>query len=80
MGWARGELETLLDRVTLDALAYRLAREGRALNLAHCCGDGVPDLSTGYKVYGRDVARYCSSRSSTPLRRARTTGTLAPRR
>lgn len=58
MGWARGELETLLDRVTLDALAYRLAREGRALNLAHCCGDGVPDLSTGYKVYGRDVARY----------------------
>jgi hypothetical protein len=58
MGWARGELETLLDRVTLDALAYRLAREGRALNLAHCTGMGVPDLSTGYKVYGRDVARY----------------------
>lgn len=57
MGWARGELETLLDRVTLDALAYRLAREGRALNLAHCSGEGVPDLSTGYKVYGRDVAR-----------------------
>lgn len=56
MGWARGELETLLDRVTLDALAYRLAREGRALNLAHCSGGGVPDLSTGYKVYGRDVA------------------------
>jgi hypothetical protein len=58
MGWVRGELETLLDRVTLDALAYRLARHGRALNLAHCRGDRVPDLSTGYKVYGRDVAQY----------------------
>jgi hypothetical protein len=58
MGWVRGELETLLDRFTLDALSYRLAREGRVLNLSHCLrGDGVPDLSSGYKVYGRQSAQ-----------------------
>ncbi|MBM3190195.1 MAG: glycosyltransferase, partial [Chloroflexi bacterium] len=58
MGWIRGELETLLDQLTLDALAYRLAREGRALNLANCLGGGsVPDLSSGFKVFGRQAAR-----------------------
>jgi len=56
MGWLRGELEPLLDRLTLDALAYRLAQEGRALNLGHCQGAGVPDISSGYKVYGREMA------------------------
>jgi hypothetical protein len=57
MGWVRGELEALLDRVTLDALAYALAREGRALNLRHCAEGAVPDLSSGYKVYGRRAAQ-----------------------
>jgi len=56
MGWIRGELETLLDQVTLDALAYALARQGRALNLAHCHAATVPDLSSGYKIYGRRMA------------------------
>ena len=57
MGWVRGELEALLDQVTLDALAYRLAREGRALDLSHCAWrERVPDLSSGYKVYGRQCA------------------------
>jgi hypothetical protein len=58
MGWVRGELEALLDQVTLDALSYHLARQGRALNLSHCLGQGVvPDLSSGYKVYGREAAQ-----------------------
>jgi hypothetical protein len=57
MGWLRGELEFLLDQITLDALVYTLARQGRALNVCHCLGDGAPDLSSGYKVYGRDVAQ-----------------------
>jgi hypothetical protein len=58
MGWVRGELETLLDAVTLDALAYALARQGRALDLSNCLiGAGVPDLSSGFKVYGREVAQ-----------------------
>lgn len=56
MGWVRGDLETLLDQVTLDALAFALARQGRALNLAHCNTGRVPDLSSGYKVYGRQMA------------------------
>ena len=57
MGWLRGEMEALLDQITLDALAYHLAREGRVLNLRHCLGDAVPDLSSGYKVYGRPIAQ-----------------------
>ncbi len=56
MGWIRGELETLLDQVTLDALAFALARKGQAMNLAHCHTGHVPDLSSGYKVYGRQMA------------------------
>ena len=57
MGWLRGELEELLDRVTLDSLAYSLAQEGRALDLCNCLGQGkVPDLSSGFKVYGREIA------------------------
>ena len=58
MGWVRGELEALLDQVTLSALSYHLASQGRALNLSHCLGQGaVPDLSSGYKVYGRQIAQ-----------------------
>jgi len=59
MGWVRGELETLLDAVTIDALAFHLAREGRALDLTHCrARQTVPDLSSGYKVFGRDLAEH----------------------
>ncbi len=56
MGFLRGELEALLDGVTLDALAYALARQGRALDLRYCLPGGLPDLSSGYKVYGADMA------------------------
>ena len=57
MGWIRGELEALLDGVTLDALAYVLAREGRVLDLANrSIGGAVPDLSSGFKAYGRAIA------------------------
>ena len=58
MGWMRGELEALLDRVTVDALAYHLAGEGRAMNLSHLRSDGAPDLSSGFKVYGREIAQH----------------------
>ncbi len=58
LGWVRGELEALLDHVTLSALSYHLATRGRALNLSHCLGQGaVADLSSGYKVYGRQIAQ-----------------------
>jgi len=57
MGWMRGELETLLDHVTMDAVSYALAREGQAPDLQHCRGASPPDLSSGYKLYGRAAAQ-----------------------
>ncbi len=57
MGWIRGELELLLDQLTLEALRYALARQGRALDLSQCLPQATPDLSSGYKVYGRALAR-----------------------
>jgi len=56
MGWVRGQLETLLDQLTLDALTYRLAWQGRALDLSQSLAGRVPDLSSGYKVYLRECA------------------------
>jgi hypothetical protein len=56
MGWVRGELEFLLDGLTVDALAYALARRGQALDLTQCLTGRVPDLSSGYKVYLRAMA------------------------
>lgn len=56
MGWVRGELETLLDQLTADALTYALARQERALDLSQCLSGHVPDLSSGYKVYLREMA------------------------
>jgi len=56
MGWVRGELEALLDGLTADALAYALAREGRAFDTTQCLPGRVPDLSSGYKVYLREMA------------------------
>jgi len=58
MGMLRGELEAMLDQVTLDALAYRMAQQGRALDLCHCTSHSIaPDLSSGFKIYGREIAQ-----------------------
>jgi hypothetical protein len=56
MGWVRGELETLLDSLTVEGLGYALARQGRALDLSQCLPRRTPDLSSGYKVYLREMA------------------------
>ena len=56
LGWVRGELETLLDHVTLDAVIWALARQGHTPDLQHCRGADPPDLSSGYKLYGRAEA------------------------
>lgn len=55
MGWLRGELELLQDRVLLDALRFHLARAGQALDLRFCAGD-IPDFNSGYKLYTRAAA------------------------
>jgi hypothetical protein len=57
MGWVRGELEALLDQLTVDALTYALARDGRAIDLSQCLPGRIPDLSSGYKVYLREMAQ-----------------------
>ncbi|MHB1319010.1 MAG: glycosyltransferase [Anaerolineae bacterium] len=56
MGWVRGELEGLVDQLTIDALTYALARDGRAIDLSQCLPGRIPDLSSGYKVYLREMA------------------------
>jgi hypothetical protein len=55
MGWLRGELEELLDQVTMDALAFALAREGRVLDLSCCAPHSVCDISSGFKVFTRHL-------------------------
>jgi len=57
MGWLRGELELLLDEVTLDAVQFHLARLGRPLPLALCMQATGVDLNSGYKLYGRELAQ-----------------------
>lgn len=58
MGFGRGELERLLDAVTREALCYALARQGRAMDLRYCLNTEAPDLSSGYKAYGREMAEW----------------------
>jgi len=58
LGFRRGEMEELCNRVVLDAMDYRLARQGRILNSQYYSPYGdVPDFKSGYKVYSRGVAR-----------------------
>lgn len=57
LGWVRGELEQLLDQITLDAIQFRLAHQESTLNQSLCSGVGVADLNSGYKLYGRDLAQ-----------------------
>jgi len=56
MGWLRGELEELADRVLLDAMAYHAAISGQPLRLALAnLLDEYPDFHSGYKLFSRDV-------------------------
>jgi hypothetical protein len=57
MGFLRGELEELSDRVLLDALAYRAAQRGRPLRLEYANAlSEFPDFHSGYKLFSRSVA------------------------
>jgi hypothetical protein len=57
LGWLRGELEILADRVLLSALRYHAAVSGTplALEYAETVGE-VPDFHSGYKLFSRGVA------------------------
>lgn len=57
LGWLRGELEILADRVLLSALRYHAAVSGTPLALEYAEPVGeVPDFHSGYKLFSRDVA------------------------
>jgi glycosyltransferase involved in cell wall biosynthesis len=56
LGWIRGELETLLNRVLVDAARFALAQRQQVLNTRYFSLSGeYPDLHSGYKVYSRRV-------------------------
>lgn len=58
IGFFRGELEELADRVLLDSLAYRAAMTDRPLHLQYVTTlDEFPDFHSGYKMFTRDTAR-----------------------
>jgi hypothetical protein len=58
MGFLRGELEELADRVLLDALTYRAAVMNRPLQLEYVTTlDEFPDFHSGYKLFSQSCAR-----------------------
>ncbi|MFH0965944.1 MAG: hypothetical protein V2A58_18245 [Planctomycetota bacterium] len=58
MGFLRGELEELADRVLLDTLAYHAAVSGKPLKLEFATAlDEFPDFHSGYKLLTRPTAQ-----------------------
>lgn len=56
MGWLRGELEELADRVLLDALTFQAVVSGRPLRLSLATSmDEFPDFHSGYKLFSRSI-------------------------
>ena len=57
MGYARGELEELADRMLLDALQYHAAVTGKPLPLQFALVlDEFPDFHSGFKLFTRPIA------------------------
>ncbi len=57
MGFLRGELEALANRVLLDALHYHAAVSGIPLRLEYATLlDETPDFQSGYKLFSRKTA------------------------
>ena len=57
MGFLRGELEELADRVLLDALHYHAAVTGAPLRMEFAnVFDEYPDFHSGYKLFSRETA------------------------
>ena len=57
MGFLRGELEELADRILLDALYYHAARSGVPLRLEYATAlEEYPDFHSGFKLFSRAAA------------------------
>jgi len=62
MGFLRGELEELADRIMLDALQYDAAVRGQPLRLQFANTlDEVPDFHSGYKLFTRATSTAIST-------------------
>ena len=58
MGFLRGELEELADRILLDALYYHSALSGNVLSLEYVTPiEEYPDFHSGFKLFSRGSAR-----------------------
>ena len=56
MGFLRGELEELADRVLLDACYYQAAKSNRPLRMEYATTqEEYPDYHSGFKLYSRAV-------------------------
>ena len=55
LGWVRGEYELLLNEVLVEAVAFRLARDGTVWDTRYLA-QRAPDLQSGYKLYSRAAA------------------------
>jgi hypothetical protein len=59
LGWIRGEFETLLNRVLVDAVRFALAQRQQVFKTQYFSLAGeYPDLHSGYKVYSRKVCAF----------------------
>ncbi len=57
LGFLRGELEELADRILLDALTYHAAVTGKPLRMEHAFTFSEhPDFHSGYKLFSRPIA------------------------
>lgn len=64
LGWIRGEFETLLNRVLVDAVRFALAQRQQVLKTHFFSLSGeYPDLHSGYKVYSRRVCELMVQRT-----------------
>ena len=56
LGWVRGEFETLLNRVLVDAVRFAMAQRQEVFKTQYfSLSDECPDLHSGYKVYSRKI-------------------------
>ena len=68
MGWLRGELEELADRVLLDALHYHATTSGQPLHLEFTAAlEEFPDFHSGYKLFSRTTADAVTTAVPQPL-------------
>ncbi len=57
MGFLRGELEELADRILLDALNYHAVIQGKPLHWEYCNAlEEYPDFHSGYKLFTKKLA------------------------